>query len=131
MLGAPPRRDEQGRAGLVHVRSVPDSTRVDRCLACAQLGPVVLGTDLLNERLAAGQHYDDLIARRMALPACPRRLGGPDHHQTAIIAVGLMISLIAGERLLAPSEVRERLGPRAQAEMHIDFRQVEARCGRS
>ena len=131
MLGTPPGRDEQGRAGLVDVRSVPDATRVDRSLTSMQLDPVVPGVDLLNQRLAAGQHYDDLIASRMALPARPRRLGGADHHQAALVAVGLMISLIAGEGLLAPGEVGERLGPRAQAEMDIDFGQVEPRWGRS
>src|ERR1700733_14148585 len=116
MLGAPPGRDEQGRAGLVHVRSVPDATRIDRSLTSVQLDPVVLGVDLLNQCLGAGQHYDDLIAGRMALPACPRRLGGADHHQAALIAVGLMISPIAGERLLPPAEVPERLRPAPPAQ---------------
>src|SRR6204780_4727723 len=102
MLGTPPGRDEQGRAGLVDVRSVPDATRVDRSLTSMQLDPVVPGVDLLNQRLAAGQHYDDLIASRMALPARPRRLGGADHHQAALLAAGLVISLIGGEGLPPP-----------------------------
>src|ERR1700683_2935654 len=96
MLGTPPGRDEQGRAGLVHVRSVPDATRVDRSLTSVQLNPVALGVDLLNQRLAAGQHYDDLIASRMALPGCPRRLGGADHHQAALVAVGFMFRPLRG-----------------------------------
>ena len=127
MLGASPGSDEQGQAGLVHVRGVPDATRVDRSPPSVQLDPVVPGIDLLNQGLAAGEHHDDLIASRMALPACPRGLGGADHHQAPFVAVGLMISLIAGERFLGPGEVRERIGPRSQAEMNIDFGQVEPR----
>jgi hypothetical protein len=90
---------------------------------------VLLAINLLDEGLVTGERNDHLIAGRMAFPARPGGLFGPDHHQTPLVTVGLMFGLVASQVLLAPAEVLEHLRPGTETEMDIHLRQVEARGG--
>jgi hypothetical protein len=78
----PPYRRTGERWDLLDIGIKPYSTnRATHGLASMQLNPVMLAIDLLNQGWVARQHHDDLVAGRMAFPACPGHLGGADHYR--------------------------------------------------
>src|SRR5205814_7550308 len=108
------------------VRGVPNVAWVDGGLPFGEIDPMFNTVAFLHEGHAPGDDDDELLSSWMPFPRRPARVTGTDHHQPALGTVGAVLGSVLDQKIRAPLEVRNWNRSRAQPEMYVGCREIEA-----